>query len=62
MSHLLILTFTASLERINKWYLSALPFNKLFSNHSNRAFDAFSKDAITPLMSSAMTYGVLLCA
>ena len=41
------------------WYLPALLYNKLFSNHSNKAFDAFSKDAIITLMSPAITYGIL---
>ena len=52
----------ASLELTNKWHFSALLFNKLFSNYSNKCFDAFSKDAITPKMSSAMPYGVLSSA
>ena len=50
MSNLLTLKFTASLELTNKWHLSALIFNKLFSKHSNKAFHAFFKDVITPLM------------
>ena len=52
----------ASLKVTNKLNFSALIFNKLFSNHSNKAFDAFSKDGITLLMSSAITYGVLSSA
>ena len=60
MSYSLTLKFTASLELTNKLYMSALPFNKLFSNYSNKTFDAFSKDVITPLMSSAITCGVVL--
>ena len=52
----------ASLELTNKYHLSTLLSNKLFSNHSDRAFNSFSKDAITPLISSALTYGVLSSA
>ena len=55
----LTLMLTTSLEVANKWHLSALLFNKLFSNHSNKTFDVFYKDAVTPLISSAKTYRVL---
>ena len=58
----LTLILTASLELTNKWHLWALLFNKLFSNHSNKAFDAFSKDVITTLMSSATIYEALSSA
>ena len=37
----------------------SVTFNKLFSDHSNKTFDAFSKDAITRLIQLAITYGVL---
>ena len=62
MSYSLILILTALLELANIWHLSSLVFNKSFSNHSNKAFDTFSKDAITPLISPAITYGVLSSA
>ena len=62
MSYSLTLLLMASLELTNKWHLSALLFNKLFSNHSNKAFDAFSKDPVTPLMSSTITYqSIIIC-
>ena len=59
MSYLVTHILTASLELTDKFHLSALLFNKLFWNHSSKTFDAFSKDAIIPLMSSAIPYGVL---
>ena len=62
MSYSVTLILVASLKVTNKLNFSALLFNKLFSNHSNKAFDAFSKDVITLLMSSAITYGVLSSA
>ena len=62
MSYSLTLILMVSLNVANKLHFSALLFSKLFSNHSNKAFDAFSKDAITLLMSSAITYGVLSSA
>ena len=62
MSHSFTLVLTTSLELTNKWHLSALSFNKLFLNHSGNAFDVFSKVAITPLISSAIKYGVLSSA
>ena len=58
ISYSLTLKLTASLKLNNKWHLSALFFNNLFSNYSNKAFDAFSKDAITPLMSSG---SIIIC-
>ena len=60
MSYSVTLILTASLELTNE--RSALLFNKLFSNHSDKAFDAFSKDAYTALASSAKTYTVLSSA
>ena len=62
MSNSLTLKFTASLELTNKWHLSTLPFNKLFLNYSRKTFEAFPKYVITPLMSSAITYGELSSA
>ena len=62
MLYSLTLILAKSLELTNKLHLSALIFNKLFSSNSNKDYDAFSKDAITPLISSATEYGVLISA
>ena len=42
-----------------KWYLSALPFKRLVSNHLNRDTEARSRDSITCSTFLAERFGVL---
>ena len=44
----------------SKWHLSALPLKILWLNQLNKVFKGFSKEAITPSISSAIRYVVLL--
>ena len=68
MSYSNNLILMVPLELTSKLHLSASLFNKLFANHTNKAFEFFSKTAILmlflkkPFMSSAIAYKVLSSA
>ena len=53
---------TSPLTLTGKWHLSALPLKRLSLNYLNKMFEAFSKEAITPPISYAVTYGILSSA